>query len=1080
MKKLVSLLLTAAISLSALPIAFAEPDPSIAITEKPDYRGHILSQYEFMLNRKNSHSWDCNTAMRYYRATGEQRYLDDAIKYFTENCNEMANDPKKLANYGNDFFSGNYVMETYWELKKLGKVTDAQTEIITQYMDKFFNENLLESHNQIIARAVGTAYAVQALPDAPNRDKWIRWLDKLWNYWYEDRDMQEDAGDYNAIMMRDIIRWAEVDGRLEQLKDEGIRKMFERYRDQVANNGSMPEYGDDFYGRSMDWIYVFEWCANFYDDPTFAYAARHMYDWALKNGLIECILDTEILDIPDLYDTAYLNERGAHIATKNYKGDKNVSEKVFIRASKKDGSPFIMLDNGRYRISHSHPAAKGAVVYYEYDNIPLYHSLTRRFIDPRYQNIPLIMDDAGYYPFDTVPGSRFNPGRGRTGVWYHDSIELSGLAECDDNDTSKREIDEIIYRFNKEKTPSLMVYIDNIRLEGPAGVKMIYDFEDGKIGNFNRSDSPYENVEGGYESNRALKVTVDDNGVFYSSKEEIRFSLNDYTHLKWDWKTATPEGDATTGLWFIFRLMDYDCDVTKAPRAANADNGNCYIETQPGSLYNDNSYMTDDMVENKGGDSYTSFKLNSHLTPNSTVERRIVLTEEGYAVIQDTVTAGEEADGFFGGPIFNLYNVKESGRNWFRQKGEKKWYKNSKDTEGATNGMFVYYAEHPASEISYIKSTEGAVTTYLKTTLKKNTPTTFITVLAPNLDDEKSGKDIAKNIVVTRDNTRDSVVNIKSDNGWITVNMPSDNSWSVVHRQKNFAGIKAKLNGSYMSFNQPPENVNGRILVPFRSVFEGLGATISFNAAENSVTGEREGRSVKVILNDTTAYIDGKPVTLDVPAQNINGSTMVPIRFISESFDSTVTWNNDIQLVEIFAQIPESALKDDTPKNQQPLLSNGDMEFGVAGWAAKNSKISFDKEVKRNGTTSMKISTDPASEKSWRGAQHDDIEVEEGCTYKITAWFKTENLKSDSKPRITFGVKNGAGEWVVRDSDNSIKNLLIHTGGNVSDWTEMTTTYTIPEGGSLISYFTPRLDTSKDTSGEQTVWFDDISIELVE
>ena len=1081
MKKLISLLLSAAISLSAFPLAFAEPREDIKITEKPDYIGHLLTKYEYMLEGKNSHRWQCNTAIRYYLATGQQKYLDDAVKFFTENCNEMISDPKKLSEYGNDFFSGNYLMQTYWELKKLGLVTNEQTEIITKYMDNFFRESLMDSHNQIIARAVGTAYAIHALPEAPNWQTWRNWLDRLWDYWYEDRDMQEDAGDYNAVMMRDIIRWAELDGKTELLKDPGMVKMFERYRDQVAPNGSMPEYGDDFYGRAMDWIYIFEYCANLFDDPTFAYAARHMYDWAIKNGLPDFFLDTEMFDIPDLYDNAYLNDKAATIATKNYKGEKNVSEKIFLRTSKTDGTPFIMLDNARFRISHSHPAARGSVVYYEYDNIPLYHSLTRRFVDPRYQNVPLLMEDVGYYPFDTAPGNRMNPGRGRTGIWYHDSLDLSALPECDDNDTSKREIDQICLRLSKESHPVIWYYVDNIRLEGPAGVKMIYDFENGGVGNFKRKDNPFENVEGGSNSNKALRVTADDSDVFYSSNEELRFSLNDYTHIKWDWKTATPEGDATTGLWSIFRVWDNDCDESKVTRATLSGYGACYIQIAPGEMFNDNSYMTDEMVENKGGDTYTSFKLNSHLTPNTTVERRIVLTEEGYAVIQDTVTAGEEADGYFGGPVFNLYNVKESGKNWFLQKGEKKWYRNSKDNEGATNGMLVYYAERGDAKAGHIKSTTGADTTYLKTTMKKNTPTTFITVLAPNLDDAKSGKDIAKNIVVTRDNTRDSVVNIKSDKGWITVNMPSDNSWGVIHRQKNFEGIKVKLNGSYMSFNQSPENVNGRILVPFRSVFESLGATVSYNARENSVTGEREGRSVKVILNETTAYIDGVPVTLDVPAQNINSRTMVPIRFVSESFDSTVTWNNDLQLVEIFAQIPESALKSDEPDSSQPILSNGDMEYTSAGWGARNSKVSFDKEVKRNGTTSMKITTDPAAGTTWRGFRHDDIEVEAGCTYKITAWFKTDNLKAGSKPRITFGVKNGAGEWIVKDSDETTKTLLIYSNGNVSDWTEMSATYTIPEGGSAISYFTPRLDNTKETVNDmQTVWFDDITIELVE
>ncbi|MGC8758209.1 MAG: copper amine oxidase N-terminal domain-containing protein [Caldisericaceae bacterium] len=37
-------------------------------------------------------------------------------------------------------------------------------------------------------------------------------------------------------------------------------------------------------------------------------------------------------------------------------------------------------------------------------------------------------------------------------------------------------------------------------------------------------------------------------------------------------------------------------------------------------------------------------------------------------------------------------------------------------------------------------------------------------------------------------------------------------------------------------------------------------------------------------MGNSTAYVDGVPVSLDVPPQIIKGRTLVPIRFVSENF----------------------------------------------------------------------------------------------------------------------------------------------------------------------------------------------------
>lgn len=97
----------------------------------------------------------------------------------------------------------------------------------------------------------------------------------------------------------------------------------------------------------------------------------------------------------------------------------------------------------------------------------------------------------------------------------------------------------------------------------------------------------------------------------------------------------------------------------------------------------------------------------------------------------------------------------------------------------------------------------------------------------------------------------------------------------------------------------PPTVVDGRTLVPVRAIFEAIGATVTWDAATNTATGVRGDVVVSIQIDNTTAYVNGAPRTLDVPAQLINNRTMVPARFISESMGCDVTWYQETETVGV-------------------------------------------------------------------------------------------------------------------------------------------------------------------------------------
>ncbi len=82
----------------------------------------------------------------------------------------------------------------------------------------------------------------------------------------------------------------------------------------------------------------------------------------------------------------------------------------------------------------------------------------------------------------------------------------------------------------------------------------------------------------------------------------------------------------------------------------------------------------------------------------------------------------------------------------------------------------------------------------------------------------------------------------------------------------------------------------GVILVPLRSMFEQLGATVSWDAATRTADVSKPGADVKVTLGRAVAVINGEDRPLDVPPAMYHGVVVVPVRVISEAMGAYVQW----------------------------------------------------------------------------------------------------------------------------------------------------------------------------------------------
>lgn len=109
-------------------------------------------------------------------------------------------------------------------------------------------------------------------------------------------------------------------------------------------------------------------------------------------------------------------------------------------------------------------------------------------------------------------------------------------------------------------------------------------------------------------------------------------------------------------------------------------------------------------------------------------------------------------------------------------------------------------------------------------------------------------------------------------------------------------------NGIEKGIDSEPVIINNRTLLPIRAVIEEIGGTVNWDNEKQEITLTYQGDNIRLIIGNTTAYLNDTAIILDTAPVIINGRTMLPIRFIAESFHFDVVWNRQTQTITITKQ----------------------------------------------------------------------------------------------------------------------------------------------------------------------------------
>lgn len=110
------------------------------------------------------------------------------------------------------------------------------------------------------------------------------------------------------------------------------------------------------------------------------------------------------------------------------------------------------------------------------------------------------------------------------------------------------------------------------------------------------------------------------------------------------------------------------------------------------------------------------------------------------------------------------------------------------------------------------------------------------------------------------------------------------------------ANVEMKIDGVRIASDVSPEIINNRTMVPLRVISENLGATVEW---ENSlVTMTKDDMEIVINVKTSVVTKNGEFIALDAKPYIKNDCTMVPIRFIAESFGSHVNYKNGVVTIE--------------------------------------------------------------------------------------------------------------------------------------------------------------------------------------
>jgi len=138
---------------------------------------------------------------------------------------------------------------------------------------------------------------------------------------------------------------------------------------------------------------------------------------------------------------------------------------------------------------------------------------------------------------------------------------------------------------------------------------------------------------------------------------------------------------------------------------------------------------------------------------------------------------------------------------------------------------------------------------------------------------------------------------------------------------------KLYLNGKELASQVPPALIQDSVLVPIRTVAENLGYEVGWDGKTKQVTVKEGSTEISMTLGETVAKVNGKSVQLTAPPVLQSDTTLIPIRFVGETFGLQIMWDNSSKSAFLYTDAGTKPAEGGQPGNG----AGGGTDAGQAG-----------------------------------------------------------------------------------------------------------------------------------------------------
>ncbi len=192
------------------------------------------------------------------------------------------------------------------------------------------------------------------------------------------------------------------------------------------------------------------------------------------------------------------------------------------------------------------------------------------------------------------------------------------------------------------------------------------------------------------------------------------------------------------------------------------------------------------------------------------------------------------------------------------------------------------------------------------------------------------------------------------------------------------------VNGETIKMDVAPTIVEGRTLLPIRYVTTPLKVAISWDSVEKKVTISQSSTNIELWIGRPMARVNGEFVPIDADNDKVmpiivNGRTMLPVRFVSETLGCRISWDAATQSIVVTRAAVGTIVQSDEPIVDQPRGQNA-LHDPMVVYSEKlrfktndGTEIGITETLKRDGSVVMVETT--------LNSQRDKIITETTTTY---------------------------------------------------------------------------------------------------